>query len=267
MSIATVPMLDFIGSDKNVAQLAALHPKKVAGYVTGSSGILWSLQEWDMFPDDQTGKVRIDQSPGLALFAAGKADVADVETGAGTIDHFITAAIKRRDNLSIKSTIYIQASSVNTAHAKCQAAGILDHVLWWVADWNLTVQEATARLNDTVVAVQYASPTSNPDTDIPGSHLRLIDVGVDLSVARADWHPPIAKSLSLSVTPITVIIDAGWTQVKDADHYVISDEHGKVLARTVDNHLKALSITPGEAVIVHGIVHSKPVLVGTWQMK
>lgn len=267
MSIATVPMLDFIGSDKHMAQLAALQPAKVAGYVTGSSGILWSLQEWDMFPDNKTGKVRIDQSPGLALFAAGKADVADVETGAATVEHFIAAAITRRDKFGIKSTIYIQASSANDAHAKCQVAGILDHVLWWIADWNLTVDQATARLNDTVVAVQYASPTSNPDTDIPGSHLRLIDVGVDLSVTRADWHPAIPDKLVFSVTPVSIVIDGGWTSLKDADHYVITDQTDKVLARTVDNHIRALAITPGEAVIVHGIVHSKPVLVGTWQMK
>jgi hypothetical protein len=260
-------MLDFIGRDKFVPQLAALKPKKVAGYVTGSPDILWTLQEWDMFPDSQTGKVRIDQSPGLQALATNKADVGDVESRAGTIRDFINAALIRRDHYKEKSTIYIQASNANEAHAECQSAGILDHVLWWIADWNLSEQEATARLNDTVVAVQYASPTSNPNTVIPGSLMRLADVNVDLSVTRADWIPPKIVKLSLSVTPVSIVVNGGWSKVSEADHYVIADATGKVLARTVDNHVKALVITPGEAIIVHAIVHSKAVLVGTWQMR
>lgn len=273
MSIPIVDMLDFTGQNPNIPAIVASKPKKVAGYMTGSFGIEWPLQVWDMFPKDQVGKVRIDQSPGLHKFAQGAADVADVETNAGTITNFVAAA-KQRIGMGLHCDIYIQSSSVNAAHTRFQKEGILSHVRWWVADWNLSRDEAMSRImnSDSVVAVQYASPSSNPHSVIPGTSMTLAATNVDLSVARADWYAPTSapkppQKLELSVTPISVVIDGGWTAVDEADHYVIVDQQGKVLARTTDNHIKALAITPREAVIVHAIVHSKPVLVGTWEMK
>lgn len=278
MSIATVTMMDFTGSDRNFAFLSSLKPHKVAGYVTGPD-IAWSNTEWAMFPEDQCGHVRIDQSDGLALLAGNHADVGDVETGAGTIEHFADAAIRRRNTWGITTTLYISAAKANTAHAYLTSRGIIDHVLWWVADWNLSLQEATARITGNVVAIQWASPTSNPHTLVPGSNsTTLSQANIDLSVARADWIPPKPKApppppttLELSVTPKFVTANGGWTEIPEADHYVITGWDGSVLARTVDNHFSALAIpiTVGKPVIVKvtGIVHSKPVVVGTWQMK
>ena len=55
---------------------------KVAGYVTGTPDIEWVPSDWARFPS--SGHVRIDQSPALAAWASGAADVADMENGAAT---------------------------------------------------------------------------------------------------------------------------------------------------------------------------------------
>src|SRR5215468_11077562 len=59
---------------------------KVAGYVTGSFPVPWLPAQWERFP--HSGHVRIDQSPSGAAYAAGHADVYDIEEFAGTVAHF-----------------------------------------------------------------------------------------------------------------------------------------------------------------------------------
>lgn len=194
-------MPDFMGSDRDVSIIAASKPPKVAGYVTGSGGVCWSLQEWDMFPETQTAHVRIDQSPSLSLFAAGKADVADVESGAATITTFITAA-KSRQKDGLRSTIYIAAASANGAHTQIMNAGLINVVDWWIADWNLNQTEAMQRLGTSnVVAVQWASPTSNPNTILPGTKLTLSQANADLSVALEGWFPVQPQATPTAVVP------------------------------------------------------------------
>jgi hypothetical protein len=60
-----------------------------------------------------------------------------------------------------------------------------------VADWSLSEAEAAKILTTSgdypVVAVQWASPTSNPNTLVPGSHLTLSEANVDLSITVASW--------------------------------------------------------------------------------
>src|SRR5215472_48372 len=66
---------------------------KVAGYVTGTGAVPWTATQWASFP--HAGHVRIDQTPGLAVFSAGHADVADVESLAGTVGSFVNAVRAR----------------------------------------------------------------------------------------------------------------------------------------------------------------------------
>jgi hypothetical protein len=61
----------------------------------------------------------------------------------------------------------------------------------WVANWSLSEAEAARLLTTSgdypVVAVQWASPTSNPNTPVPGSTRTLAEANVDLSVTVASW--------------------------------------------------------------------------------
>jgi hypothetical protein len=171
---------------------------KVAGYVTGTGAVPWTATQWDNFP--HAGHVRIDQSPPLAAFSAGQADVADVEPFAGTIASFV-AAVRARIAAGASerwSTIYGTDATIAAAATQLQGAGphgwYYGHVDCWLADWNLDEDEAVALIGRqihglTCRAVQWASPTSNPGTVVPGGTLTLAQAQVDLSVAAATWHP------------------------------------------------------------------------------
>jgi hypothetical protein len=189
----TEPMIDAIRVNaRNIPRSAP----KVAGYVTGTGDVPWTATEWGYFP--RAGHVRIDQSPGLTVFAAGQADVADVEYLAGTIDSFTRAIRERIDAGHQWSTIYGTDGTIAAAAAALQAAGphgwYYGHVDSWVADWNLNEASAATLIGRqvhglTCRAVQWASPTSNPGTIVPGSPSTLAQLQVDLSIADAAWHP------------------------------------------------------------------------------
>ena len=51
-----------------------------------------------------------------------------------------------------------------------------------IADWNLDQHLADLELHADVYAGQWASPTHNPATLVPGTHLTLADAKADLSV-------------------------------------------------------------------------------------
>ncbi len=170
---------------------------KVAGYVTGTGAVPWTATQWDYFP--HAGHVRIDQSPALAAFSAGKADVADVESFAGTIGSFVSAVRARIAAGATErwSTIYGTDATIAAAATQLQSAGphgwYYGHVDCWLADWNLDEAQAVAVIARqihglTCRAVQWASPTSNPGTVVPGGTLTLAQAQVDLSVAEDTWH-------------------------------------------------------------------------------
>ena len=166
---------------------------KVAGYATGSPDVDWNDSDWSDFP--HAGHVRIDQSPGLARYAAHAADVADVETRAGLIPDFVKGTRERLDR-GEDGWIYGSRSTIVGASANLVIAGFtkaeLDRVGAWLADWNLSEAEAIAMLGKRiagirVVAVQWASPTSNASTTVPGGTQTLAEAHVDLSVTEAPW--------------------------------------------------------------------------------
>src|SRR5215469_1285863 len=192
---ATEAMIDAIRI--NAHNIPRTTPK-VAGYVTGTVDIQWTAVQWNSFP--RSGHVRIDQSPSLAAFAAGHADVADVEFLAGTVGSFV-GAVRRRIAAGPAerwSTIYGTDSTIASAAAELQAGGphgwYYGHVDCWLADWNLNEVEAAALVGRlihglTCRAVQWASPSSNPRTIVPGGTIPLSQAQVDLSVAEDTWHP------------------------------------------------------------------------------
>ena len=173
----------------NVGNIPASTPK-VAGYVTGTPDIRWTLQDWQRFP--HAGTVRIDQSPGLAEYASNVASVADIESGAGTVGAFVTASESR---LRLRRLLwcYGTESTLSQVSAALRAAGMpLSKCGAWLANWNLSEAEADAALGTAIagiriVGVQWASPTSNPGTKVPGSNLTLAQAQLDLSVTVPGW--------------------------------------------------------------------------------
>jgi hypothetical protein len=173
---------------------------KVAGYVTGTADIQWTAADWARFPE--SGHVRIDQSPGLSAWASGGADVADMENGAATQDTVIAQA-KVRQAKKWFSFTYVSQGNLSSLRDAVSTAGLSGSMCYWIADWDLSEEEAAAALTDTIVAIQWASPSSNPLTVVPGGSRTLAEANVDLSVANPSWfaYDPPASLSGLVVTP------------------------------------------------------------------
>jgi len=169
--------------------------KKVAGYVTGTPDVQWTAEDWNAFPD--AGHVRIDQSYDLVQLAP----VVDVEGGTASPALAAQIAKARLDAGETYAGVYASGDTVPLVAEAMNALGVpLTKVDLWLANWNLSDAEAGALLGTvmngfTIRAVQWASPTSNPDTPVPGSGLTLKQANVDLSVTQDAWHaytPPVA---------------------------------------------------------------------------
>ena len=191
-TIQLVTMYDTIGDDaKNIPAGAA----KAAGYVTGTPDILWPQSAWDRLP--KSGKVRVDQSEALDAYAAGAADVGDLEQFAGTLARFAIAAAERHDH-GLLNCAYGSRSTLEQLAPALDAVKGMDTGWWrgvtcWLADPSLSLAQASNLVGTemfgglAVVAVQWATPQSNPDTSAGTGTLKSLNL--DLSVARADWFP------------------------------------------------------------------------------
>jgi hypothetical protein len=190
MTVETVTMYDTIGQSAGNIPVAAL---KVGGYVTGPANILWPADKWNLFKD--AGHVRIDQSDDATDFAEGNADVCDVETGATTFES-ASSAVKARQAKSLDATVYVDSANVDDLVSAFHTDDVnVAAVNVWLANWSLNEEEASALIGTqvqgmTVVAVQWASPSSNPNTPVPGDpNHTLLQTNLDLSVAEAGWIP------------------------------------------------------------------------------
>lgn len=178
-------MIDTIGACVGNIPRNAL---KVAGYVTGTGDVPWTLADFQEF-EKTAGVVRIIQRPGSDVFGG---DVFDIEPGALNIAEFVVAA-KTREQHKWSSCGYIDATQAGSLVQACSDAG-LTMVTLWIANWNLNETQAISLLGTKmreypVVAVQYASPASNPNTVCPGSSKTLKELNLDLSVTLPTWFP------------------------------------------------------------------------------
>ena len=184
MAVATTVMIDTIHAD--VGNIPVTTPK-VAGYVTGPPDIRWTAADWDRFP--KAGKVRINQDGSTDVSEAGVADVADYEAGAFT-EAQVLEWVKLRKHSNLACAVYLSRSNQSSLTSALRAAGHTKVDLW-LADWSLSEAEAVKLLttsgNYPVVAVQWASPASNPDTRVPGGTKTLAEANVDLSITVASW--------------------------------------------------------------------------------
>lgn len=189
----TVDMLDVTHSSLgNVPHKLNI---KRAGYTTGSPDIRWTGEDWKSNPD---ATVHIDQSDSVF---PNSGNVKDIENGASTIPVAVEWA-KRRAALHLDSTFYISSANLEAAEAAVREAGLASWVTYWIADWNLSREEAIAELGGRIVAIQYASPTSNPRSVIPGTKITLSQANVDLSVTVDGWHPTPIRHRKISVIHI-----------------------------------------------------------------
>jgi hypothetical protein len=212
--VTPVLMVDTIHA--NVHNVPA-NTEKVAGYVSGTPDIRWVAADWDRFSHV---KVRINQSPSAGAL---EGDVLDSEAGAWTIQEIVTA-VEARNRAKLHTTVYISASSV-TPLVNALANAKLTGVSLWVADWNLSLAEASAKLTNTgpypVVAYQWASPSSNPSTRLPGSNLTLSEANCDLSVTVASWPAVVAP-----VTPPPVVHRSGLVVLADFSSLKVTSTDG-----------------------------------------
>jgi hypothetical protein len=196
-------MLDAVGADAGHIPPAT---PKVAGYVTGTGVVPWSAADWALFP--RAGHIRIDQSPALIAWAT-RADVADMENGAATEGAVIAQGLIRQAK-GWWSWVYVSEANLAGLQDAAKAAG-LTRIQYWVANWNLDEAEAAAKLGGDIVAVQWASPSSNPSTLVPGGTQTLAEANVDISVTIPSWFaykPPVpAVTRGVVVTQSLATID------------------------------------------------------------
>ena len=182
MTVRTVTMIDATGACSAVIPLGT---PKVAGYVTGSDGVQWTTADWSKFDLKQV--VRIDQSPGRGDL---QAQVKDVEPGAASNDDALSWGLARKA-AGFVPCWYTSRGNL-TPLLNTLTAGGLSRGHLWVADWSLDEEEAASQVKAQsgpfpVKAVQWASPTSNPRTLLPGTTLTLAEANCDLSVADESW--------------------------------------------------------------------------------
>jgi hypothetical protein len=173
-AIAVTTMYDTIGRDAGNIPAAAA---KAAGYVTGTLDIVWSDSAWGRLT--VAGKVKVDQSELGNVYAAGLANVYDVEKYAGTPGRFAQAAAERHNRGEL-NCVYGSRTTLEQIVPALKAVPGMDAGWWggtccWLADWSLSLAEASRLVGTSmfgglhVVAVQWATPTSNPDVGlVPG---------------------------------------------------------------------------------------------------
>lgn len=119
-----------------------------AGYVTGSSDIAWSLDDWNAHP----GSIRIDQSPSSGVWDA-TADVDDYEASAVALMELAPRAKLRKAAFAAgtrpgqrEPIVYASASNVTAVVNALIAGGVNSGVGLWVANWNLTIADSVAEV-------------------------------------------------------------------------------------------------------------------------
>lgn len=241
------------------------------GYATGSGGIAWTAEDWAAHP----GAGRIDQDPAASDYTA---DVLDVEGGAVPVGSPEMAAWAQKAMADFAAAtrpgqrepaIYMSEANVTAVVNALVAGGVTSGVSLWVADWSWSQAQAiqdvlTAAGPFPVVGVQFRDPGPYD-----------MDVFSTAWLSRVSGAPPAGGNYHLSVTPHREV-NAAWDEVPGADHYVITfTPAGSANGTTVREaqpsagsvHLGGFTVddVPG-TLIVNAIVHSKAVLVGTWQL-
>lgn len=181
-------MIDCEGSQVTglLAALGSNNPDTFATYVTGAGDVPASARELSDLAA-RAGLFKYDQTAPLNSFGQGLADGADIENLAGTFPNAVSQTVLREAKGWL-SWWYIPASELETARGLVTQNGF-KKTRFIVANWDLSQAEAQAFIvaNEDVDAVQWASPSSNPNTVCPGTNRTLSELNVDLNVTRPGW--------------------------------------------------------------------------------
>jgi hypothetical protein len=238
-----VPFVDVTGTNSNnIPAVAALG--MIALYATGSDGIEATSAEIARFKNAGVGVVLIDQSPSLSVFAAGLADIADVEQGAGTTQTAVAAILDRQAH-GWQSTIYLSYSNLDSMVSAFTSEVNQDLVLFGVANWSWSQAESEDQLaaNANWAYCQYGTPETNPDTLVPGTNLTLSQAQCDIDIAQASWadqfmlspRPAYPTPTGQSQTAYPATINFGWQAVSGAGAYHMQVARGS--DSLVDEHV------------------------------
>lgn len=171
--------LDATGADSINIPLST---ETVGAYVTGSAGVPWTPEQRARFHNSGMELFNQDNSTDPRV-----GNAFDCEALAGTIAGAARWSVNKKE-IGALPVIYIQESNLSILEAELANFGV-DRYWIHLANWSLSRAEAEKRLNERIRAVQCQSPTSNPNTLVPGSHLTLAQANVDVSVCADDFFP------------------------------------------------------------------------------
>lgn len=170
---------DCLGS--SVQHLLDTKPTAIWPYITGNDGIAWTPEEIDHFRRQGVAVYLVNQgfmqSPAEALTG----DEFDFEVGAWTLPELV-AVVEARRKASWSTRVYCNWSNYGLIKQALAEAGAGRSVFFRIADWNLDQHTADLELHADVYAGQWASPTHNPATLVPGTNITLAEARADLSV-------------------------------------------------------------------------------------
>lgn len=173
--VRAIRIIDSIGQDiEPLTKFPYWQDRLIASYTTRSFAVSAGVRR------DVKHFIPIDQAPTNEL--AGGAKVKDVEPGGAGLEN-----AKRLRSAGEHFVTYTFEANMTAARDALPGGP------FWVADWNLTEAEALQYLADhpDTVAVQWASPTSNPGLVVPGTNGRTIrELNVDLSVGKLSYWMP-----------------------------------------------------------------------------
>lgn len=179
------------------AQISSLPRGFAAGYVTGTSDIQWTAEDFASHP----GAIRIDQSPVSTVWDA-TADVDDFERGAVSLPELAPRAKLRMAAFSAATRpgqreplVYMSASNVTEVVNALIAGGISSGVGLFVANWNLTEPQSIEQ----VVTASGPFPVRGVQFHNAGSF--------DISVFDSSW---IANVSGRSTGTITSLPPGEW---------------------------------------------------------
>lgn len=175
-------------------------------YVTGGDGIQWTADQLQAIKNDGFDILRIDQSNSDLPLIADVKVVKDVEPGASG------------------------AAIAAEVAAQRLAAGD-DYIIYCDSSELGGVEDALAAKflpRGRVIAYQYASPTSNPNTPIIGGSNTLKDVNADLSVILRAQLPSVKKAAKpKQEATITFHGHQGSARVRfGGGHFSVKPAHG-----------------------------------------
>jgi hypothetical protein len=252
MSVPVAVMVDTIHANAGEIPTDANVVKYVEGYVSGSPDIRWQTVDWQRFNGHGQRMVRNYQGNG-ALLDVKSFDVLDVEeypnqgSGQWTVTPTYAAELiqERVKQGVVWTTIYANdyaIALVVDAVKKLGGNGLFDgHLNCILADWNLNEQEAAAKLGTFIhgvscVGVQWASPTSNPNTLLPGTNRTLSETNCDLNVVDANWIPSGGFSPIPSPAPVpapTPVPKPVPAPVPTQTGLLVVDVNGTLIPKTV----------------------------------